>query len=223
MRDVWPELRAALLLAVIAVHGLAAAPLPHPVSRDELRSPVAREEVARWAERLTALGYTIGPDRLGERVIAVSGAIGGAHREALAPFAPLFAFTGTGQGWALFANPDIYPTRLQIRVARAPKSADPDWELLYQRNDPAHAWQDTVLRYRRVRGVYDAGGPRSTPRSPYKRFAAWVAARVFADDRGVRGVEVRMVRSHTTIPGAPRDPRLEVVHPVVTWAPEAGR
>jgi hypothetical protein len=214
-------LRAAVLTAVLAVHCVAAAPLPQVVTPRELEGPVAREEVARWASRLTALGYTIDAEQLGERVVSVSGAIGRAHRALLAPYRPVFRYTGTGQGWALFANPDIWPSRLEVRVRRSERGA---WELLYRRLDPAHPFQDPVIAYRRVRGVYEAAGDGRRPRAPYRVFAAWYAERILREDPGVfvggphppvQAVEVRMVRTHTTVPPQPPDEVAEPRHSII--------
>ena len=202
------KVRAALLAVVIAVHGLYAAPIPHIVTADDLRNPVSREEVATWARRLTALGYTIDTDTLGERVIAISGHIGGAHRALKQPFRRWMRSTGTGQAWALFANPDTHPGRFSIRVTRASGLT----EDLYLQLDPDLDWWRTRLSYRRLRGCWDAGGFRSRPRSIYRRFANWIAGRIFAEDPDVIQVEIRTLRTHTTLPHEPPDDDIEVRH-----------
>jgi hypothetical protein len=119
--------------------------------------------------------------------------------------------TGTGQGWALFANPDTHPARLQIRVRRAGASG---WEILYQRLDPDHTWADDRLSYRRVRGCHDAGGFRNKPRTIYRRFAQWIGQEILAREPSVEVVEVRTIRTHTTLPSAEPDPTEEVRHVV---------
>lgn len=207
--EVDPRLRAVVLLVVVGVHGLAAAPIPHVVTRADLQNPVSAEEVRQWAARLTAVGLAVTPKELGEQVLWWTERIGGAHRAALAPFRPLFHATGTNQGWALFANPDNHPIRLQIRVRRA---GSPDWEILFQRLDPEHAWHADLLAYRRVRGVYDAGGFRQKPRPNYQRFARWIGHRALAEDPAIEAVEVRSLRTHTTLPGEPEDDTFEVRH-----------
>lgn len=212
MSDRRAKLRAAAITLVLLVHGVAAAPLPHVVTRDDLKNPVSQEELRRWTERLNALGYTIDDATLAERVITVTRAIGGTHRAAMAPFRPLFRITGTGQGWALFANPDTHPSRLQIRVRR---QGSREWELLYQRLDPERAWSDDRLSYRRIRGCHDAGGFRTRPRGIYRRFAEWIGRDVLARDPTVAEVEVRTVRTHTTLPGAPPDPAEDVRHAIL--------
>ncbi len=207
----WPVVRALLLAIGLGFHGLAAAPLPHVVTRDDLKNPVTVEEVSAWARRLTQLGYAISPEELGEHVITVSGWIGGAHKAVLAPARPVFRFAGTNQGWALFANPDTHPARLQIRVRRSGRR---EFEVLFQHLDAEHDWWAETLTYRRLRGVYDAGGYRSKPRGPYKRFSRWVGQRVLDEIPEVTTVEIRTLRTHTTLPGEPPDPKVEVRHVV---------
>lgn len=203
--------RAALITVVLLVHALAAAPVPHVVTREDMRNPVSQEEVRRWAARLGALGYPIEADALTEKVMAVTAVIGGFHRRLLKPFRPMFRWTGTGQGWALFANPDIYPSRLEIRVRRG----GADFEPIYLRLDPVRDQARELLSYRRVRGVYDAGGFGKRPRPAYRRFADWIGRRVIAGDPAITEVEVRMLRTHTTLRGQPPDDTIEPRHAIV--------
>jgi hypothetical protein len=214
----WALARAALVTALLVVHGLAAAPVPHVVTKRDLANPVSAEEVDRWARRLTALGYTIDKDELSQRVMDITAVIGGAHRRLLLPFRPLFKYTGTGQGWGLFANPDNFPSRLEIRARRAGS----DWQTVYLRLDPQHTWAVDVLTYRRIRGIYEANGYGKRPNAPYKRFASWIARRLLAVDPSVEEVEVRMLRTHTTLRGERPDPRAEPRHPIVTRNPALG-
>jgi hypothetical protein len=90
---------------------------------------------------------------------------------------------------------------------------------VFQNLDPAHDWEDPVLRFRRVRGCYDAGSYRSKPTGPYKRFATWVSHRLFASDPTIDEVEVRTLRTHTTVPGAEPDPAVEVRNVIRTKRP----
>lgn len=198
--------RALLIALALAIHGLAAAPLPHAVTRQDLRDPVAREELARWAARLGT-----SPEDLSERLVAATGQIARARRALLAPVQPLLRLTGTGQGWALFANPDIYPSRLEIRIRRAGK---PNFEPLYLRLDPERDWADDLLSYRRVRGIYDAGGNGNRPRAPYRRFADWIGHRVLSADPTVEEVEIRMQRTHTTLRGQAHDDHVDLRHAI---------
>ncbi len=200
-----------MLAVVILVHGVYAAPVPHVVTKADLRSPVSRNEVRIWAKRLTSWGYAITPQELGEQVRRVTGVIGGAHRAAKAPFRPWMRVTGTGQGWGLFANPDTHPVRLEIWVRRG-DDAEP--ELLYRQLDAHAAWRAPVVRFRRVRGVWDHGRHSVRPRATFLRFADWVSGEIFDELPDVDWVELRGVRTHTTPYGVPDDPEVEILHAV---------
>jgi hypothetical protein len=206
--------RAVLITFVIATQVLDAAPIPHEVTRDHVTSPVGREQLAWWSARLGAIGVAIDPTELGERVQTATRSMSRFHKSLLAPQKPIEKWMGFGQGWALFADPDTHPARLSISVRRGAT-----WELVFQNLDPEHAWSDPVLRFRRVRGCYDAGSYRSRPSGPYRRFAKWVSNRLFAEDPTIEEVEVRTVRTHTTLPGVPPDPAVEVRHVIHTRRP----
>jgi hypothetical protein len=196
------QLRAAALALVVLVHGIQVAPLPHQVHASELKDPVAREEVGRWSERLTALGYTIGPDELGERVVEVTERISAVHRGLTRPFRPWFLWTGTNQGWALFANPDTHPSRLRI------DGIGPDGRVvLFLSGDPEH---DELLRYmkhRRLRPVFDAAGVRRRPNGAYRRLFEWLWTRVSADHPELTGMEVVLLETHPVLPGSGKKER----------------
>jgi len=199
---VFARIRAAAIAAVVAVHGVAALPVPHVVRPRELKDPVAAAELRRWSERLTAIGYPIETTELGDEVVRWSGRLGRAHRAVLRPFRPWFRFTGTGQGWALFANPDTHPSRMEISVVRGEEQA-----LVYRRLDPQHDRYAARIAYRRVRGLYDATSARHRPTAGSRRFADWVAQLAQADDPTVDGVVVRFVATHHPLPGSGRRPR----------------
>jgi hypothetical protein len=128
--------------------------------------------------------------------------------------------TGTGQGWALFVNPDTYPHRLRIRGKQ--RKHDP-WELLYLRLDPKHDLLANRLAYRRVRGIYDDNTGKRTTRLG-KNFARWAAREVMLARPDLNIVRVDFLRSHVTIPGRPIDEhkrtRLGRSHKRATLFPE---
>jgi len=194
----WPRVRAALLALVIGVHLVWAAPLPPTISDAELKTPTAQEELRRWSQRLASLGVSVSPEQLGERVQAVAGVIGRSHRAVMRPFRPVGALTGTSQGWPLFANPNLRPPRFEVRVRRR----GGEFERRYAQLDPEHDWWRARLRYRRVRGNWSTfTGVRQSQR----RFARWLARRVFDEEPDVVAVQTRMLRTRTPLPGRAHD------------------
>ena len=206
-RSWWPHVRAALLGLVVVFHGTLAAPLPHKVHPHELRDPVAREEVRRWTQRLATLGYVTDPTTLGERVVQVTGIISEAHRAPTRPLRPLLRWTGMGQGWALFANPDTHPSRLRIEGL----GADGNRRVLFQNGDAEHAWLGAHLVHRRLRPIYDAASVRRRPNGAYKRLASWVWRRARVDHPELVGIEMVLLETHPTLPGSPPPARAERV------------
>jgi hypothetical protein len=195
----WPQVRAAILAVVLLVHGVAALPLPHAVQRKELSDPVAVEEVSRWLERLRGLGLVMERDAFEDAIVEVSGAIGGGHRALLKPIRPWFRYTGTGQGWALFANPDTHPSRLQIAVVRGEQR-----DIVYLRGDATlreYAW---LVESRRLRPIYDAEAVRRRPNAAHRRYVRWISEQVRQRDPSVDAVEVTLWEMHTARPGERR-------------------
>jgi len=198
----WAHWRAIILGFVVLVHGIRVAPLPHKVHAHELKDPVAKEEVARWSERLTSLGYTIGPKELGERVVEVTDGISSTHRGLTAPFRPWFRWTGTGQGWALFANPDTHPSRLRI------DGVGPDGKrVLFQSGDPEHAWLLPYLKHRRLRPIFDAAAVRRRPSASYRRLVDWIWTRAQVDHPDLIRIEAVLLATHPALPDSGKTPR----------------
>lgn len=212
-------LRALAITCVIAVHGLYAMPSPVRVNRADLDSPEGRDEVTRWLGLLHAVGVSISREELERETMAWTKSLASAHWEMKKPFQPAFRVTGTGQAWALFANPDSHPHRLEVYVREAGV-----WRPVYRRNHPELDWLDPVFRYRRVRAVYD--GSTGKAGAPYWNFTRWVARRAMLEWPDVDAVRVQMVRTHTTLPGEPLDPaeavRLQHVHERTAILPDDG-
>lgn len=194
--------RAFILLLVIVVHGIFAAPLPRAVKLRDMQRPAGVEEIDRWLSLFASVGFTPARKDFEAWVVDSTSFWGGWHEAFKKPFRPVMRMTGTGQGWALFAAPDTHPHRLEVFVR-----VGGDWSLIYRRFHPQASWNDGIFRFRRVRGVYDSSTQRQLP--SYKAFSAWVAEQALADYPQATGAKVQMVRTHTTVPGEPRDPKEE--------------
>jgi hypothetical protein len=198
----WAQWRAVILGFVVLVHGIRVAPLPHKVHAHELKDPVAQEEVARWSERLSSLGYPIEPEELGTRVVEVTELISSTHRGLTQPFRPWFRWTGTDQGWALFANPDTHPSRLRIDgVGPAGR------RVLFQSGDPEHTWLLAYLKHRRLRPIFDAASVRRRPNGPYRRLVDWIWSRAQVDHPDLSRIEAVLLETHPVLPGSGKKAR----------------
>jgi hypothetical protein len=194
------QLRAGLILLALVVYGIAASPLPRSMKRSQFDTPMAIEEVDQWVGILGAAGIPITRAALSDDAFAVGTVFADLRSALLGPFKGWFRITGTGQGWGLFTYPDIFPHQLVIEVR--PKGGT--FAPIYAGLDPDAAWMRPQLAYRRVRGVYD--GNTTKPGASYDNFVHWIGRLALADFPDSAEVRVGFVRTHTTMPGVPRDP-----------------
>ncbi|GDX82178.1 hypothetical protein LBMAG42_39890 [Deltaproteobacteria bacterium] len=190
----WEDVRAALLLVVIAVYGFAAAPLAHSANREKLSLPFATDELTRLQSALAPMGLHPEVEELADVAYRVSSFQADLRRTGLAPFQDFFRITGTGQAWGLFTYPDRFPARLVVEG----RQASGGWIRLYASLDPDATFNEEKLVYRRIRGVYDANSERA--RATWDPFVSWVASEVFRAEPGVDAVRVSFQQIHTYEP-----------------------
>lgn len=202
----WTHVRAALLLVVIVVQLLAAAPLPRSVKRSSFEEPVAREELGQISQVLSRIGITASHDQLADLFTATGTPMAALRGTVMAPFKEPLRWTGTGQSWGLFTYPDTFPHRLVVDA----RPADGAWRTLYAGLDPDRTWKVDLLTYRRVRGVYD--GNTTKAGASWDNLSRWIADRAFEDHADVDEVRVYFQRFHTVLPGRPPDPEVVTRH-----------
>ena len=204
----WATARALAIAAVLAVHGLKAAPLPRPMNEASFSRPEVREELQRWMGLVEALGIPLDRSQVKSLVKSIGGPVGRARWRAMKPFRGIFDLTGTGQGWALFATADSHPQRLEVWIGVGDEEV-----LVSRRADPAYPHLARELAFRRVRGVYDS--VKGKPKGTYRRFTRWVAERTFEAYPEAEWVRVQQVRTHTVLPWEKEDGQ-EVVRYALT-------
>jgi len=192
--------RAALIALALVVYGVAASPLPKTVKRSHFEQPIAIEELDRWVGILGRIGVATTRAELSGRAYEAGRALADVRGALLGPFKGWFRVSGTGQGWGLFTYPDSYPYQLVIEV----RPAAGDWRPVYAALDPDAAWRRDQLAYRRVRGVYD--GNTRKPGASYENFADRIGRLALADFPDAAEARVGFIRTHSTMPGRPRDP-----------------
>ena len=195
----WRQVRAALIAAVLFFNVVAAIPTPGYVSDALMRRQDVREELVRWVAWIQSLGIDATEDEVKTHYQRVANGIEKLKTALTRPFHPVFAATGTHQGWMLFAAPRKRPSALVINVR---DDAGP-WRTLYK-SGTEHGWRGGLLEYRRVRAQYR---PRSsTPQSHHDGFVRWITAEIFAEHPQVVEIEVFFERRHVTPPWRPLDP-----------------
>ncbi len=194
-RPAWDDVRAALLLAVVVVHGFAAAPLARSANRKRYDLPLARDELGRIATLAGRFGIDSSADQLADAAYKVVKAQSGLRNAVLAPFANVLELTGTGQAWGLFTYPDRFPARLVVEG----RPAEGEWRRLYASLDPNATFNRDKFVYRRIRGVYDGNSDKAG--RAWNPFVSWVAMEVFAAYPDVDEVRVKFRGIHTYEPG----------------------
>lgn len=191
------RIRAIVILVVVIANVIMAIPRMK-VKDEDLADPEWRkEDVDNWYRWTGGLGME--PEAFRGMVLSLwwgwSEAVGALR----APLKPVFDLTHTNQQWGLFAVVTEAPDRFVVEVRR-----DGEWETLYRRLDPEHDWRDDVLKYRRVRGVWD--GVADEPKGTYKRLTKWIAREIFVEQPDVDRVRVVLEKEDLALPWDEVDP-----------------
>lgn len=188
------DFRAALLLVIITINGISAAPLARKADRKALERPLAQDEIKRWQGIASSVGIELSTADLGEFSYQWAKFGLEIRKFFLDPLKPAFRITGTGQAWALFTYPDRFPSRLVVEARRTGGK----WVRLYAALDDDAAFLREKLVFRRMRGVYDSSSEKVA--NSYDPFCSWMAAEVFAAYPDYDEVRVLFQRIHTREP-----------------------
>ena len=199
----WPTIRAGLIAILLFFQLVAAIPLPE-LRPAHLERRQAQIELKRWAGVLTDLGLATRPEQLAALGLAVGKTCRNGRAALLRPIAGLKRITQTGQAWGLFAYPDPYPGRLVI----AGRPTGGEWITLHAAPDEGSDPElGRLLRYRRMRGVWDDTGDRPKPKHAFDNFATWVARRALTSHPELDQIEVQLLTRHIVLPGSgPEEP-----------------
>jgi hypothetical protein len=198
-----PHLRAAVIALALLGSLVHALPLPPPISEADLKEAWRQHDIGMWQRWLGSIGFDVTKERL-EELLVRSTALSDKVDDTLeAPFEPVFDFLAIDQAWALFASATTRPDRVIVEVQRGEA-----WEVIFRRGDPCCTWRDPVMRYRRVRGIWD--GQKKSPRPAYRRMTEWIAAEAFVDYPDATAARVGLERTHTVYPWEEPDPAVEV-------------
>jgi len=194
--DSWPAWRAVLITVVLFAECVDALPLP-VLDESDLEHQVAYDEIRRWRSALSVVGVSLTEEEMIALGLSVGATSISFRRWSMAPIRPFNRVFGIGQAWGLFAYPDPYAGRLTVEVSES----DGQWREFFRAPDEGTQRWRQVLRYRRIRGVYDDSGDRRRPTALYGRFVDWVAFEIFETYPDVVSVRVRMDLVHIRAPG----------------------
>lgn len=190
-------MRALLISVVLLVQCTSALP-----DKKLLRRNLTRPEAVRFldlSERsLNALGINPGRLALEQAMLRGSALVVRTRRAVLAPFARFFHYTATHQQWGLF----LLGTRECFRIHVDARTPEGRWDALYHALQQGVPRYEAVLRYRRVRGIYNPSSIHGA-RPQYDGFVRAFARFMFAREPGYDAVRVRMERLRVVDPGQP--------------------
>jgi hypothetical protein len=213
LANAWPTLRAIAISVALALELVSA--IPDRPLRASGMSSAAGVRVVSWLQRAFA---AVGVDRSHAdwpgSLIHASESVVAARHAALAPLDRWFHYTQTGQQWRLFINPKRECFRLLVEARKSPRGRrERDWVLLYRATDVDRARLSSMLRYRRLRGIYNASAKRG-PHADYEGFAHWLADQLLARHSKYASVRVSMERLAIAAPGS-EPQRLGIEHVVI--------
>ena len=199
----WSHVRAALLLSALLVGFFQGLPMPQ-IEAKHIDRPSGRQQLQRWAGRLTELGYPITPDELREKTLETVEEVNAVHAELLAPVMPVFHWTQIRERWSLFAGSD--PTPWWIHV-EARFHGEEEFRLLWRPMDPEAVVLQPLFEYRRLRGIWNPGG--SELRGDHPRFLRFTFNTLFDRFPEIDEVRVRFKRFYVHVPGEPPNDHVE--------------
>lgn len=178
-------LRAGLILLAGLVVLFGALPMPGPASHRVRDDPKTLAEAEQWSGLLASVGARVSARQLVDGVYLLGRVARDTRGTLLTPVAPVLRFTGTRQGWGLFAYPRDRPYRLVV----AQRTGLGGRRVLYRPHDSERGWHGHWIAHRRVRASLTPN--RGRPRAFYSLSDALIA-RAFRDHPGAEQVEVRL-------------------------------
>ena len=146
LRNAWPHVRTVLIgLHVLAVVALSL-PTPYAVSnRKQWQNPNMQADLQQWSERLGWLGYD-DKDELEEDLWSLAQSYLRFRKRFIRPFQAYSKYSGTRQGWRMFANPRFESAVLHIDILRAGA-----WQPLYRPHSDEYDYMGDTFRHNRYR------------------------------------------------------------------------
>ena len=192
----WAKVRAALIGFALLVNFVAALQLPGPVTEESVKKEASQREIKGWKAFLDDVGIEYTTEEIEDIAVYWGSKPRSWRNTVMKPFKPWFNYTGTRQGWGLFAYPDHRPYKLRISLFRSSDGRFDDKTVLYESHSE-HQWKADLLHFRRVRALYNPGSKRPKKWKPWARWMAGHAFREFPDhDR----FEVQAIRLRTMLP-----------------------
>ncbi|HET6338944.1 MAG TPA: hypothetical protein VFG30_37250 [Polyangiales bacterium] len=196
-RRVWRRVRAFLITLVLLQQIISAWPA-QTLTLDQLTRPEGERLVSVLERTLGLLGVERDREQIKQALVDRSLDVARFRRTLLRPFRMLTSGLASDQQWGLFLISRSQYFRMQIDLLRD----DGEWHTIYRAGSFDELGLGPMLRYRRVRGLYNPSA-RVGPRRQYSGFVSWLANELFAMQRDARQVRVQMERFQLGHAGEP--------------------
>lgn len=183
IRKAWPHVRVVLIgLHALAVVALTL-PTPHSVAnRQDWQNPNMQADLQQWTDRLGWLGYD-SKEELENDLWRLAQSYLQFRKVIIKPFQIYSKYSGTRQGWRMFANPRVRSAELHIDI-----HVDGRWIPVYRPESSEYDFWDTKFRHNRFRKLLGRIGNKKHINT-YRflaRFLAGRAAHAFPDADHIR-------------------------------------
>lgn len=194
LRSAWPHVRTLLIgFHVVAVVALSM-PTPHAVSsRDQWQNPNMQSDLKQWAKRLSFLGYD-NPKELEDDLWNLAQGYLELRKSFIRPFQKYAKYSGSRQGWRMFANPRIEPAVLHIDV-----EIDSAWQPVYRPHSDKYDFFGDTFRHNRMRKLMGRLG-RPNMRGYYQYLVKFLAPRVARAHPSADKLRFQLYRYHSLSP-----------------------
>jgi hypothetical protein len=197
--------RARWVPAFVGFHGLAVLLLALPASgrlgdRAVWESRENQLQFARWAQLANKLGIARDGPELEQLLWRLTQRYLHARASFVAPFELYRNYSGVGQGWRMFSNPQSHPAYVHIELRRAAS-----FEPIYVSRSSRYDWRAGQLDHHRVRKLFGRIA-RSTEQELWAQFGVWAAQRAAQDFPDALELRIWQERRATPEPGRPEAP-----------------
>jgi hypothetical protein len=161
-------------------------------------------QFARWARLASKLGIARDGPELEQLLWRLTQSYLSARELVVAPFELYQQYSGVGQGWRMFSNPQSHPAYVHVELRRGAS-----FEPIYVSRSTRYDWRGQQLDHHRVRKLFGRIA-RSTEQELWEQFGAWAAQRAARDFPDALELRIWQERRATPEPGSREAPSAPV-------------
>ncbi len=192
----WPHVRAALVTIHLVAIVIAAIPAPvGGMSRRAWSDPTVQDEFRAWGARLG-----VEPKKLEDFMWDLGTRWMGLRRKVMRWVWPYLEVTGTDQPWRMFVAPHRHPSRFQVQV----RTADADFETLFEERSSEYRWRETFFEQERLRSILFRYSWNEYS-GDARRTCEWLAREIFVERPDAVEVRCRYWKARSPSPREARE------------------